>query len=61
MILNMIQHGILLEKNLNFSSKAGYIWQTVNLPRLFQKRIVSKTNRKTILKNNFGQGAGGFK
>ena len=120
MILTMIQHGILLEKNLNFSSKAarhsGSKWYIVPPPPEFfanirvsalslnkkqsstynkyacgcflyapsiysaylqkgrlhlansksaspisQKDCYKKANRKTILKNNFRQGAGDFK
>ena len=104
MILTMIQHGILLEKNLNFSPKAarhsGSKWYIVPPPPpnflqicgqllrycekinpqrikdtppvnfflclvlaspISQKDCYKKANRKTILKNNFRQGAGDFK
>jgi len=67
----MIQHGILLEKKLDFYSKTTRQNKkneyTTPPPEFFANKRVSalslnkKTNKKTILKNNFRQGAGGFK
>ena len=38
----------LLASTSPICKKAGYIWQTVNLPRLFQKRIVLKNSPRRI-------------
>jgi len=67
----MVQNVNLLEKKLSFSSKTTRQNKkneyTTPPPEFFENKRVSalslnkKTNKKTILKNNFRQGAGGFK